>query len=287
MSHREDQHRELFAGNPQRRETREKAADAEQELDPEQAEEQARDGDGDHIARSPQPRGDDRQDDEHRDGAGQVQVDAPSVSEQRAEHDLRVHEPGRQQREPLDLARDRRPGHRSARSRQQRDRRQQREERLRQAAVENRERVVQEHHPEPAQQPLGEHDDHGQEAEAAEPTAQRPERRRQAERQHPDEGTDQAVAVLVEDPAHHPRPGEQEHVVAERARPVRHRERGAGVRDQPPEQDEHARRGQRREGEAMRHRALHPDQCRRAPAAPTGGTFCGRKSSLDSGELYS
>ena len=94
------------------------------------------------------------------------------------------------------------------------------------------------------------------------------------------------MAVLVEDAAHHPRPGEQHHVVAERARPVGHREGRPCVRDQSSEEDEHTRRGQGGERQTIGHRSPF-DQCRRAPAAPTGGVDCGKKSSRDSGELYS
>src|SRR5882672_9008248 len=85
MGDRQNQDRELFAGDPHRREAREEAPDAEQELDPEQDEEHERDGDGDRVARPPHPRGDHRYVGEHRDGAGQVQVDTPGVSQERAE----------------------------------------------------------------------------------------------------------------------------------------------------------------------------------------------------------
>src|SRR5207245_10803020 len=67
-----------------------------------------------------------------------------------------------------------------------------------------------------------------------------------------------------ENATHHTGPRKEEHVVAERARPVGDGQRGARVRHEPPQDDQHGRRGERRERQAMRHRSPDPDQCRRA-----------------------
>src|SRR3989454_4676280 len=65
---------------------------------------------------------------------------------------------------------------RSARG-EERDRREQSEERLGQAPVDDRERVCQEHHAEPAEHALGHDGRDGGQAEPAEPPTRAPERR--------------------------------------------------------------------------------------------------------------
>jgi len=138
---------------------------------------------------------------------------------------------------------------------QQGDGRQESEEGLGEATVEDRQRVLLEDHTQASQHTLDEHDRDRDESEPTEPAALPPQRCRQHERQQSDQRTDQPMAVLVEDAADHLRPREEEHVVAECARPVGHREPSARVRDQPAEDDEHARRGEGREPHTVSHYA--------------------------------
>ena len=286
MGDRQGGHRELLAGDPERREPRQEAADAEQELDAQQRAHEPRDGRRHRVAGATKLRGHDRNQPEHEHRPRQVEIDPPGVGQERAEDDLRVDESGREHGQSPQCRLDRRGSDTAARSRQKRDHREQREEGLGQTPVEDRERVLEQDDAEPAEHALRDDDGHGDEPELPQPAAFTPEGPGQGQSEHADERAHQPVAVLVEDAAHHARPREEHHVVAERARPVGHRESRARVRDQSSEEDEDTRRAQGGERQTIGQR-LFLDQCRRAPAAPTGGVVCGRKSSRDSGELYS
>ena len=110
--------------------------------------------------------------------------------------------------------------------------------------MEDRERVLQENDAEHTQNALSDDGGHRDESQTPQPAAFTPERPRQGQGEQPDERPHQPMAVLAKDAAHHPRPGEENHVVAERARPVGHRQRGARVRDQSPKEDKDTRGGQ-------------------------------------------
>ncbi len=158
------------------------------------------------------------------------------------------------------------------------------EERLGEGAVDDRNPALRQEDPQPAQHALendGEQGHHSEPAEPAPPLGQ-PERHRQRNREEPDGSAQQAVAVLVEDSADHLRRGVEEHVVAERRGPVRDRQGGARVGDEPADQDQDEGGG----AERQRQSVSHPLQwCAAAPAG--NGRFWGEKSSDTPGTLYS
>ena len=135
-----------------------------------------------------------------------------------------------------------------------------------------------------AEQSLHAHGGEGQEPERAQPRARRPERGGEGQGEQPNPGSEQTMAVLVEDSAHHLGPRVEEHVVPERGRPVRNGQGGPGVGHQAAEENQHKGGDHGRHRQPVRHRA----QCRpvAAPARASGWDW-GRKSALDSGELYS
>ena len=79
----------------------------------------------------------------------------------------------------------------------------------------DRDPVLHQNDPDAAQHALEGDGEHGRHAEPAEPAPPLGdlEGGRHGDRQEADDRAEKPVAMLVEDPAHHLRPGEQEHVV--------------------------------------------------------------------------
>jgi hypothetical protein len=290
VGHRQHQHGDLLARNPDGREARQVGADSEHELDREQPQQHARERRGDAVTAASQARGHHR--DERKDGhrAGEMKPQPPGVGQQRTQHDLRVQRHHRHEREPTQRWVDDDRGTRCGGCGEERERRHQREERLGQWSVHHGEGVGEQDDAKAADHALRDDDRERDQSQHPQPAAARPQGGGQGDREQADEGTEQTVRVLVEDAAHHAGPREEEHVVAEGARPVRDGEGRPCVRDQAAEHDEHDGRGRRRDCQAMSQHAAPPGapQCRRRVPAPwRGGCVCGRKSSLASGSLYS
>ena len=74
-----------------------------------------------------------------------MKINASGVSQERAEHDLRIHERGCEHGQAFQRRLDPGPGRAPARSRQQSDRCEQGEEGLGQAAMDDRQRGLQKH----------------------------------------------------------------------------------------------------------------------------------------------
>ncbi len=263
VRHRQRQDRQLPARNPDRGEADQIGADAEQELDGEQEQQGAGGRRRHRVAGAAQTGGHDRHQGEHGERADQVKVDPPGVGEERAEHDLHIDEQRRRQREAAGAAVQRRGRLRHALGGDQRDRDDQREEPLGQRAVHHREAVGEQHDPQPAHHALGDHRQHGDDPQRPQASAARPERDGQRHRQQPDHGAEEPVTVLVEHAADHPRPGKQEHVVAEGRGPVGHGQGRARVGHETAEDDEHASRGRGQHGQPVR--PPHPRHPRQWP----------------------
>ncbi len=203
MGDRQGQHRRLAAGDPQRREARQIRADAERELHAEQRKERRRHRGRHRIAASPYARGDHRHDHEDGDRSDEVEIDDTRVSQERPEHDLRIGDGGGGDRERPRGRCDRRQRRARVGRGQQDDHREQGEEDLGQAAVDDGEHVLEQHDAQPAQKPLHRHGHGRDETQRAQAAAPSPERSGERQREQTDHRADQAMAVLVEDAAHH------------------------------------------------------------------------------------
>ena len=122
------------------------------------------------------------------------------------------------------------------------------EERLRATGMDDRQSLLQEDDAQPAQHALGDHRAECDHSEPAQPGARffAPQDKGQSDGEEAHGRPDQSMAVLVQDPAHHPRPGIQEHVVPKGGRPVGHGQAGARAGHQPAneQQGESSDRGQ-------------------------------------------
>src|SRR3972149_5271198 len=127
------------------------------------------------------------------------------------------------------------------------------EERLGKGAMDDRDPVLHQDDPETAQYPLDRDGEDGRDAKPADPAPAlpAPEGGRQDERQEAHDCAEKPVGVLVEDPADHLRPWEEEHVGAERRGPGGDRQRGPRVGDQPADDDQEERRRTEAQGEAV------------------------------------
>ena len=91
MGDRQNEHRRLSARDPDRRESREVAPDAEEQLDTEQREERPGDRRANGVGAPPEPRGHDRHHGEDGHGAREVEREPARVGQEGAEDDLEVH----------------------------------------------------------------------------------------------------------------------------------------------------------------------------------------------------
>ena len=215
-----------------------------------------------------------------------MEIDDACVSHQRPEHDLGVGDDGGGDRERPRRRRDGCEGRARVPRGQQDDHGEQGEEDLRQATVDDGEHVLEQHDAQPAEEPLHRNGDGRDETQRTETATTAPERSGERQREQADHRADQPMAMLVENAADHRRPGIEEHVVAEGRRPVGDGERRPRVRHQAPEEDEDERRPRRHHRQPPRHARLFA-QCRPDPTRAGAGWLWGRKSSRDSGELYS
>ena len=250
MGDRQDEHRRLLAGNPERREAREICADAECQLQTEERQQQTRQRRGDGVARPARARGEHRQDGEHGDGAADVQPEPAGVGQQRAEHDLGVDQRRPHEGETAQAAVHRGRGLRGRRG-QVRERGDEREKGLCERPVHQRELIAQQHHAQAAERALCDHRGDRDETEGAQRGATAPERGGEGQRQQADRRAEQAVAVLVEHTADHAGPWIEEEIVPERVGPVRDGERRPGVGHQAAEHDQDGGGDRRPERQTM------------------------------------
>ena len=99
MGDRQNEHRRLPARDPDRRESREVAPDAEEQLDAQQRKERPGDGGGNGISAPPEPSGHGRHDREDGHGTREMEREPARVRQEGAEHDLKVHEAGGAERQ--------------------------------------------------------------------------------------------------------------------------------------------------------------------------------------------